>query len=415
MERTETYHHLQLDCGVELAAIEIAGRKTTTLEIRVFGGLAAEPPDRLGLAGIVEETIGKGTAEKNAQELMDAFDMIGAQVSSAVGRESMVFRFSCLPEYVEQALALQAEMLRTPSFPEDFCGVALELAQQELTALDDDPGELARRLIAPRAYGPLLGRHELGTRESLRRITREDIISYWRRHFSAKRMTVSAAGAVDWNRLRIATERLFAGFGEDQGGDRGPIPIDFSPGHEHHPKNIEQEHILFCWPGLSVADDDYPVERLILAALGEGMSSRLFTTVREQQGLAYWVSAWDEHPRNGGMIFVGAATRPEHVDQTYQAILREVERLEADWTEEELDRAKTGLMAKTCTHGELTRARAAELSGDLFYYGRPLPTDEKIDLLARVTLDDIRRYLSAHPRDRRCLLTLGPVPMKATG
>ncbi len=413
MNRTETYHHLRLDCGVELAAIKIAGRKTTTLEIRVFGGLVAEPPDRLGLAGIVEETIGKGTAQKNAQELMDAFDMIGAQVSSAVGRESMVFRFSCLPEYVEQALALHAEMLRTPTFPEEFCGVALELAQQELTALDDDPGELARRLIAPQAYGPLLGRHELGTRESLRRITRDDIVSFWRRNFSANRTVISAAGAVDWNRLCMVVERLFAGFGEYNGDGRGSIPIEFTPGHEHHPKNIEQEHILLCWPGVSVADDDYPAERLLLAALGEGMSSRLFTTVREQQGLAYWVSAWDEHPRNGGMIFVGAATRPEHVDQTYRAILHEVERLGEDWTEEELVRARTGLMAKTCTHGELTRARAGELSGDLFHYGRPLSTDEKIALLARVTVDDIHRYLTAHPRDQRRLLTLGPVPMKA--
>lgn len=415
MNRTETYHHLRLDCGVELAAIAIPGRRTATFEIRVLAGLADEPADRLGVARMVEETICKGTAQKTAQELTDAFDSLGAQSSSAVGRESMIFRCSCLPEYVEQALALETEMLRTPAFPDDFCRIALDLAQQELTALEDDPGELSRRLLAPRAYGPLLGRHELGTRESLARITRDDIVSYWRRHFGAARLILSVAGAVDVDRLCVAVERLFAGFGEGDGDGRGSLVIEFSPGGEHHQKTLEQEHILMCWPGASVADDDYPAERLMLAVLGEGMSSRLFTEVREKQGLVYWVGAWDEHPRQGGMIFLGASTRPERADQTVATLLREVERLGEDLTEDELARAKTGLITKSQTHGELTRARTTELSGDLFHYGRPVPTDEKIAMIARVSVDDIRRYLAAHPRGQRCLLTLGPRAMGPTG
>ena len=161
-----TYHHRRLDCGVDFAAVELAGRRTAAFEIRVLAGLVDEPDDRLGLARVVLETITKGTKQRDAQAMSDALDAIGAQCGQSVGRESMVFSCNCLPEYAEQALALHAEMLRTPTFPEDFCQVAVDLGTQELAALEDDPQELCRRLIGPaiqqrvlhsrRSRGPLL-------------------------------------------------------------------------------------------------------------------------------------------------------------------------------------------------------------------------------------------------------------------
>jgi predicted Zn-dependent peptidase len=412
MTTTECYHHCRLDCGVEFAALPIEGRRTASYEIRILAGLADEPEDRLGLARIVDETIDKGTRQRSAREVSDAFDAIGADVSSGVGRESFVFRCNCLPEYVEQAFALHAEMLTTPLFPDDFVKVAIELGQQELTALEDDPGELTRKLLAPRAYGRLLGRHELGARETLARITREDVVSYWKRHFSAARTQMVVAGAVDADQVARQIERLFGGMGQPGVDGRRPFPIEFSPGAHHQDKELEQQHILMCWPGAAVPDADYPVERVALTVLGRGMSSRLFTEVREKQGLVYSVGAWDEHPRGAGMIFIGASTTAARSNRTVRALLREVDRLSEDITEEELDRAKVRIIAKSQTHGDITRARTAELGSDLFYYGRPVPLAEKNERVAAVSISDVQHYLAAHPRDRRCMVTLGP---RATG
>jgi len=406
MSMDGTYHHRRLDCGVDFAAIALEGRRTTSFEIRVCAGLADEPDDRLGLARIVEETISKGTQQRSAQEMSDAFDAIGAQCGRAVGRESMVFRCSCLPEYAEEALALHAEMLRTPTFPEPFCQVAIDLGVQELRALEDDPQELSSRLIGPHAFGSRLGRHELGTKESIERITRGDIVGYWERCFGAKRMQVSVGGAVDVDRFARRVDDLFGGFGRDDGQPR--FEAEFSPGVHHHAKELEQEHILLCWPGVSVPDEAYPVQRVTLSILGSGMSSRLFTEVREKRGLVYWVGAWAEHPRDAGMMFMGASTMPDRCDQTVQTLLREVDRLAEDVTEAELERAKVGIIARTQTHGELTRSRVGELSRDLFHFGRPVPTEEKNEQVAAVTVAGIGEYLAAHPRDQRCVLTLGP-------
>jgi predicted Zn-dependent peptidase len=244
-------------------------------------------------------------------------------------------------------------------------------------------------------------------------MTRDNIVSYWERHFGSARLLVAVAGAVDVGRVSAALERLFAGFGNGGEDGRGGFPVEFSPGVHHHHKELEQEHILLCWPGGRVTDDDYPAGRLALAVLGDGMSSRLFTEVREKQGLVYWVGAWQEHPREAGMIFMGASTTPPRCDQAARTLLREVDRLCEDITEEELERAKVGIIAKSQTHGDVTRARTGELSGDLFHYGRPVPLAEKNERISAVRISDVRRYLAEHPRDKLCVLTLGPTKLTA--
>jgi len=108
------------------------------------------------------------------------------------------------------------------------------------------------------------------------------------------------------------------------------------------------------------------------------------------------------------MIFLGASTTPTRCAQTYEVLLREVDRLADDIEQEELDRAIIGLVAQRETRGESTRARCTEMMGDLFFFGHPRPQDEKTARIKAVTVDDVKTYLKEYPRDRRCVVTLGP-------
>ncbi len=411
------YFHRRLDCGLLLAVEVLPARKSVSLEMRFLSGMAAEPADRLGLAFLTEQTISKGTERRSGQGLSDAFDALGALHGSWVGRESIGFRCTCLPEYVDGVLDLFQEMLRTPTFPEESCRIAVELANQELTALEDDPGELARKYSARHAYGPLLGRHPYGERDTLARIGRNDIISYWQQNICAGRLLVAAAGPVDPPRLVERLEAAFAGFGMT--GTPGWTSAEgaaeaesaFTPGRWHYEKELEQQQIVICWPGVPMTHADHPVERVLLSLLGEGMSSRLFTEVREKLGLVYWVGAWHEHPRRAGMIHLGASSTPGQCARTHATLLREVDRLADDLTAGELARAQTLLIARSDTHGDITRARTSELAADLFYYERPVSIEEKNAAVASVTIEDIRRYLHEHPRDGLCVVTLGPTAL----
>ncbi len=393
----------------------LAARRVAAVEVRVFTGYAHERAEHLGVAQVVEEAIDKGTVRRDGRALNDAFDEIGATHSSFAGRETIGFSSLVLPEYLERTIALHAEMIRTPTFPDDACAVAVELSRQSLAALQDDPGELAKKLLHTQAYGEPLGRHVLGEPATLERIGRGEIVEHWSHHFAAARMLVAVAGPVDPAAVADQLERAFEGFGPPPapGAAREAFPFVFRPGRSHHPKELEQEQIAICFPGASVTDPDFPVECVATAVLAGGMSGRLFTEVREKQGLVYWVGAWGDQPRVGGMVHLGASTTPQNVDRTYATLLREIARLGEDLTVEEVQRAIAGILTRRRTRGDVTRARAAELADDLFYYGRPVPTEEKVAWISAVTVERVREYLEAHPRDRLGVVTLGPRELAA--
>jgi predicted Zn-dependent peptidase len=400
---------MQLHCGVELAVLHLPQRRAEAVEIRMLAGLADEPPDRLGLARLVEETLDKGTAQRDGRALSDAFDEIGAMTGSWCGREMSAFSGLVLPEYFERCVELHAEFLRTPTFPQDACDVAVELARQELLTLNDDVQALCDKLITRQALGPILGRHGAGERETLDAVTRDDFMRFWQSNYCAGRMLVSAAGPLEPQRVADCIERCFSGFSSSARANRDARVIAFDVAARHHQKETEQEQIAIALRGVPVDHDDRPAERLLLGVLGGGMSARLFTEVREKQGLAYWVGAWSENPRGSGLLLVGAATTPQRCHQTYTTLLRELDRVADDVTEEEVARALTGFLVRADVRGDQTRSRCSEQADDLVHYGRPVPIEEKLDKLRAVTVDQVRdfamKYVAGAPRS---VVTLGP-------
>lgn len=410
----ENVTHKTLSCGLELACIELPERHAVAVEFRMLAGTAHEPDDRLGLARLIQETIDLGSEHYDGRGLSDAFDAIGASHGGWVGREASAYHCVVLPEYLDRAVELHAEFLRRATFPDEQVKTAVELTKQEWNALQDDAHSLADKLIGAQAYGHYLGRHSYGEPESLDRITRADVLDHWRRTYHTGRMQVAAAGAFQPDRLIATLEKQFEGFGPVEPAGRERFDVSFTARRVHHPKDLEQQQICIAFPGTPITHEDFPVQRVMLGVLSGGMSSRLFTEVREKQGLVYWVNAWSECPRGGGMIFMGASTTPERCERTYRTLLREVDRLSEDLTEPELTRAKTGIVAKLETQGDVTRSRCGELAEGLFQFGHPVDRRERIEQIKAVSVQDVRRYLDDHPRDALSVITLGPCVMEGS-
>ncbi len=405
---TERFVHQTLPCGAEFAADLLPQRNTVALVFRMLAGVADDPPDLTGISAIVEHTLSKGTARFDGRGLADAFDRLGARWSTATGRQSMLLRVVCLPEFLDDVLELSAEMLVHPTFPDDACAVAVELAQQELRQMEDEPAELLRVLVQRLTLGPVLGRHPGGEPESLARITPTLVRQHWRRCYGAGRLQIAVAGPVDPEHLAQRAQRCFAGFGTPEHSGREPVDFDFRPGRAHRFKELEQEYIGITLPGLPRDHAGFPAEQVLIGVLSGGMSGRLFTELREKQGLVYWVGAWHEQPRGRGVIHLGASTTPERCHKTYEKLLRELRRLGRDLTAAECDRARDSLMAQSETEDDLTRARAGGLSDDLFHFGRPIGRGPKLDALRAVTIADVSACARRLPLDRLCVATLGP-------
>lgn len=400
--------HRILPCGVELAVDLLPERDVVALVFRILAGVALEPKELTGVSMIVEQSLSKGTQRYDGPGLADAFDAIGAQWTTASGRQSTLLRIVCLPEYVPTAVELAAEMLRHPTFPDSAIEVAVDLALQDLKHMEDDPGDLVRKMIQRLTLGPVLGRHPGGELDTLPRINPPVVREHWKRTYHAGALQVAAAGPVDADALAKRLDQLFGGWGDARPTGREPAAFTFTPQREHRDKDLKQQYIAMTLPGLPREHPDFPVEQLALGVLSGGMSGRLFTEVREKQGLVYWVAAWHEQPRGAGIIHVGASTTPERCDRTFDTLRRELRRLGEDLTDEEVARARNSLVAHAETEDDLTRARAASLSEDLFFFGKPVGPPAKIEAVRQVNADQVRRLAAQLPTDRLCVATLGP-------
>ncbi|MFH1747441.1 MAG: pitrilysin family protein [Planctomycetota bacterium] len=406
--QTGEFFHQQLSSGVECAADVLPERSTVAMCFRILTGLADEPAELTGISSIMEQTLSKGTQRFDGRGLSDAFDALGARWSSVSGRQSTMVRVICLPEFVSQVVDLVGEMICHPTFPAEACRVAVELAQQDLRNMEDEPHDLLRVLIQRLTLGPVLGRHPGGESDTLPRITPELVRSHWQEFFRPGRIQVAVAGPVDPEDLLGNIDAAFAPLGRSEPAGRQPADFEFQPGRQHRHKELEQEYLAITLPGLPREHEDFAVEQVLLRVLSGGMSARLFTEVREKLGLVYWVGAWHEQPRGKGIIHLGASTTPQRCQQTFDKLLEELGRISRDLTDEEVRRARDGLIAHLETEDDLTRARATDLSEDLFFHSRPIGPAVKLAALRAVTRARVEAYASALPRDQLCVATLGP-------
>ena len=407
-QQSSDFVHTFLDSGVEFAADVLPQRNTVAMCFRILTGVVDDPPELTGINSIIDHTLSKGTRNYDGRGLADAFDALGASWSSASGRQTMLVQVLCLPEFALEVVALVGEMIAHPTFPEEACRVAIELAQQELRTMEDEPQALLRVLIQRLTLGPVLGRYPGGEPDTLPRITPEKLRQHWRQFYHSGRLQVAVAGPIEPDALARHVDETFADLGSVEQTGRAVAEFEFAPQREHRHKDLEQQYIALTLPGVPRGHTDFAVEQVTLRVLAGGMSGRLFTEVREKLGLVYWIGAWHEQPRGKGVIHLGASTTPDRCCQTYETILRELERLSEDLTEAEVRRARDGLIAHYETEDDLTRARAGGLSDDLFHFSRPVGLGPKLAAIRAVTLERVENYVRRLPREQLCVATLGP-------
>lgn len=403
--------HRRLACGAQFAADVLPSRQTVALSFRVLGGASRDPLEKTGLCGIVERLLSKGTQRYDGRKLADAFDALGAQWGTASGRQTTQLRILCLPEFTVATIDLAAELLRRPTFPQDAFRVAISLAQEERRHLDDDPHDLMRVDLSRATYGPMFGRNAGGEPETLAAITHDDVRSFWAENFRVGALQVSAAGPVNVDALTERIDEAFGGWGDATPMEAEDAQYEFTPARNHRDKETKQQYIGLTLEGLPKPHPQFPVEQVLIGVLSGGMSGRLFTEVREKQGLVYWVGAWHEQPRGRGVIGLGASTTPERCQKTYETLLRELKRISQDLTIEEVVRARDGLIAQAETEDDLTRARASGISDDLFHFNRPIGLGPKLEAIRAVTLEQVREMAAKLPIDRLCVATVGPTAL----
>ena len=405
----ERVNQHQFDNGLTLLAESMPHVKSVTMSIMIPGGFGHDDDATIGNSIALSEMLTRGAGSRDSRTLSQAFDNLGVDRSESIGTYNVGLSASCLGRNITKVLELYADVIRRPHLSPDEMVPIQDLMMQDLVGLDDSPQEQVMYKLRENYYPRPLNRNRYGTTEGVGALTIDTIHNFYAQHYGPRGTIISVAGAIDWEQLRDCVDQYFSDW---QGVPDLTIAIDNqNPQSSHIEKETNQTHIGIAYPSVSFTDPDYYAARGMVSVLSGGMSSRLFTEVREKRGLCYSVSARFDAQRDRGAIFCYAGTRSEKAQETLDVTHQELLRMSEGVTADELERVRVSLKSSLVMQQESTGARAASMANDWFHLGRIRSVDEIQTAIESLTTESIQSYMERHPIGRLTTVTLGPQPL----
>lgn len=402
----ESLEQTTLPCGLTVLVQPVRDVESASFAFLLPGGSAALPDGCCGAASVLNDWLFRGAGPYDSRRLIEAMDSIGLHRQSSINSEYLFYGGSLESENLFQALNIYADILLRPHLHADLFEPSRQLAIQELEALEDDPRQKVSICLYERFFPDPLGRPSIGKMEDLLHLTPEQTRSVHETLFNWSGAVLSAAGKIDPDRFLKHVERLFGASPSRRERELSLCPA--AGGYQHLPHPGAQVHIGFM---TEVPPLNSPLYYSILAAsviLGGGMSSRLFTEVREKRGLCYAVGTRYYSLRTHAGIAGYAGTTPQTAEETMSVILSEFRRLRQGITEDELQRAKAGMKSTLIMQNESTSARASRLAGDWFALKRVRPLEEIRQAVESLTVQSIQEFLEGPYGQEFTVVSLGP-------
>jgi predicted Zn-dependent peptidase len=371
-----------------------------------------------GATHYLEHLLFKGTKRRTALEISAAMDAVGGELNAFTGKEYTCYYARVLDVDLPLAIDVLSDMVTSSLIePKDVDaerGVILE----EIAMNDDDPTDTVHEAFAAQLFGDSpLGRPILGTVNSINAITREQIAEHYTARYTPPNLVVAAAGNVEHEAVVASVREAFGGVLDGDvrpalprlGGLGEAVPEGAGTGVRLVSRSIEQANLVLGCEGLSRTDGRRFALGVLNAALGGGMSSRLFQEVREKRGLAYSVYSFASQHAETGMWGVYVGCLPAKADEVLAICQEEVAKvISGGLTGAELDRGKGQLRGSIVLGLEDPSSRMSRLGKAELVYPRLEPVEEILASIEAVTHDDVRRVAAEILARPKALGVVGP-------
>ncbi|MGA2512565.1 MAG: pitrilysin family protein [Candidatus Limnocylindrales bacterium] len=420
------YERTALPGGPRVITSRLPGARSVSIAAYVLAGSRLESAEEAGAAHFMEHVTFKGTAGyPTTRAVSEAIEGIGGSLNAATDRESTVYWARVPLRESERGMDVLGELIVRPQLRGHEIESERAVIVEEIRSYLDDPGEHVHALFDLAMFGDTpLGREIAGSEESVRALPEENLRAFWASAYRPGNVVVSAAGDISHAEIVTLVERAF-GTGEANRSTFAPAPT--LPAGERvmiARRDTTQAQICLGVPGLRRDDPQAWTLEVLNAILGDGMSSRLFQSVREEKGLAYDVSSYVVDYADAGAFVVSAGVDPDRIAPAVAAILDEMARLRDEVVPpDELELSKRYLAGRLELRMEETRHVASWMGGQEALHERVLTpeaalselnavTSEAIHSLARRLIrdDGLRLSVVAPPRRGRRLDSLLRLP-----
>jgi predicted Zn-dependent peptidase len=337
-----TYERHTLDNGLRILTANLPEAQSVTCMVMLAAGSRYETAESNGIAHFSEHMFFKGTKRRpSAREIAGEIDAIGGEFNAFTGKEYTAYYVKCAAEHRDVALDVIADMLRNSRFDAEEIEREKGVIVEEMNMYFDTPRDFIGGVYEELLYGDQpLGWDIIGRKETVRGATRETFMSYLDRWYKPSRMVLGLGGRVGDDVLEKA-QQLFGDLPAGETGEPGPVAPYANGRVRVFTKQSDQAHVILCVPSYPIEHPDRYALQVLSTVLGGGMSSRLFTEVRERRGLAYYVFGLNHSYTDAGSLYAQAGVDINRIDEAVTTILAELRTIAADVVpSDELEKAR---------------------------------------------------------------------------
>lgn len=390
------YNIHTLQNGLRIVLVPMEGTETATVIVMSGTGSRYENERENGLAHFLEHMFFKGTKKRpNARSISEELDSLGSVYNAFTAKERTAYYAKVSSRYIDTALDVISDIFLNSKLPTKEITKERGAIIQEIDMYEDMPMRTVDNVFDALIFGEQhpLGRTVLGPKENIRAFTRSEFAAYLKRNYTPINTVVCVAGAFSESKVLTKIKKEF---GNLKPGNP-PDFIAFSP-EQNAPrvaikeKKTDQTNFIIGVPGYPYLHNDEFALAVLATILGSGMSSRLFTEVREKRGLAYSIQAWIERYPDTGYLAVQAGVEHAKLEKAIKTILvefRKIKNVKVSATE--LNKAKSYIKGTMTLSLETSDEIAQHAAGTMINIGRVRPLEEILKGIDTVTADDVQR------------------------
>jgi zinc protease len=400
----------RLPNGLTVLVRENTATPVVAASLFVRVGARWETDDQAGISHLLQQVLLKGTTARSALDIAETAEGLGGGISASADLDFSELRATALGRHWRKMLELMSDVALRPTLPAAEIDGERRSMLTALRSRQDQPFPLAMDTVMNRVYGGHpYGRPVLGRAEALPRIDRAALLAHHERFYRAPRMILTVSGDVVAREVVAEAARLFASAPSGDGAPEPALPAaEARADRTVLVKPAAQAQVLVAFLAPPTAHPDYPAVKVLATALGGGMAGRLFTEVRDKQGLAYSTGGAYPSRLGPGVLFTQLGTAPANQARAEAAMLGELERIRRDpLGPGELARAKAYLLGQFALDRR-TNARLAWYDGFFEALGvGPEFASRYVRAVEAVTAEDVQRVARAY-LTTPTIVTLGP-------
>lgn len=396
--------------GIRIVSEQHAHSKSVSLGLWVLTGTRDEKSDLIGISHFLEHMVFKGTKTRNAYQIAKSLESLGGDLNAYTTRESTTYHCQVLKDDWKQGLSVLTDLVCNMKVRgKDFI-LEKNVILQEIMMGDDSAEDIIYDHFFETVYkGHPLGRQILGTKETVQAMSMKKITDYYKSTYQGSNLILSAAGQIDHDELVIACQKLLKSRRPFNLPKVRKAPV-WNPGRKVVEKDLEQTHILVAFPAASYKDK-YRLEAFVLnSLLGGGMTSKLYQSIREKQGLAYSIFSMLNTQTDSGSITIYAAVDAKKTKKVLGIIRSELQKLKANGiSKRDVELFRTQVRGQLLMGSEDIENRMTSLGLNEMVFGEYRSVDRVIKEVEAVTFESVNRYLKTHFHlNKASIIMIGP-------